>query len=110
MKRNMIFLVTLPVLIPGQLIARPAIANQTEDSSTGLIVVLALGLLILVVLTLWLLKSSYSLTETVENSETNGKVWLTNHLKDLDHHQLDILIKRHSLMSNQPLKDEKPHK
>ena len=105
----MILLITLPALIPGQVIGQPANASQPEDSSTGLFVVLALGLLMLMILTLWLLKNSNRLKETVESTETNEKVWLKNHLKDLDNHQLDILTKRHPLMSNTALKDEKPN-
>lgn len=105
----MIWLIALPALIPGQVTAQPIDANQAGDSSTGLVVVLALCLLILMTLTLWLLKNTYSLKETVEKPETSGKVWLSSHLKDLDNHQLDILIKRHPLMSNPELKDEKPN-
>ena len=105
----MILLIALPALIPGQVIGQPAHANQAENSSTGIIVLLALCLLILMALTLWLLKNSYRLKETLENTEVNGKVWLKSHLKDLDNHQLDILTKRHPLMSNPELKDEKPN-
>lgn len=109
MKRNIIFFIALSFLDPGRVIAQPAIAGQKEDSATDLVAVLAFGLLILVVLTLWLLKNSYRLKETVENSETNGEAWLNRHLRDLDTHQLDILIKRHSLINNPVLKDEKPN-
>jgi hypothetical protein len=109
MKRNIILFIAVSAMIPGQVIGQTANANQSENSSTGLIVLLAFGLLILMVLTLWLLRNSYRLKQTIENTEANGKVWLNNHLKDLDTHQLDILIKRHPLMSNTALKDEKPN-
>lgn len=109
MKRNRILLIALPVLIPGQVIAQAAIAHQPEESSMSLTILIVLCLLILVLLTLWLFKNSSRLEETVESSETNGKVWLNSHLKDLDKHQLDILIKRHQLMSNPSLNDEKPN-
>ncbi|HEY9534529.1 MAG TPA: hypothetical protein VIQ77_08340 [Mucilaginibacter sp.] len=109
MRRNIILLFTLPLLIPGQVMGQPVAAGQTDDSSTGLIVVLVFGLVILVLLTLWLFKNSSRLAETEQNQETNGKIWLESHLKDLDDHQLDILIKRHPLMNNPSLDDAKPN-
>lgn len=109
MRRNIILLFTLPLLIPGQVMGQPVAAGQMDDSSTGLIVVLVFGLVILVLLTLWLFKNSSRLAETEQNQETNGKIWLESHLKDLDDHQLDILIKRHPLMNNPSLDDAKPN-
>ena len=109
MKRNIILLFTLPLLVPGQVMGQPIVADQADDSSTGLIVMLLFGLVILALLTVWLFKNSSRLAETEQNEETNGKTWLDSHLKDLDDHQLDILIKRHPLMKNPSLNDEKPN-
>jgi hypothetical protein len=107
MKRFIIFLSVLPVLISGQVMAETADPIQTmDDSPTAVIVMLAIGLLILLVLTLWLLKNSYHLKEIEEDTDTNGEVWLSNHLNDLNSHQLDLLIKRQSLTRKQALKDE----
>lgn len=110
MKRNIILLIVLTILIPRMVIGQATMANQPDDSSMGLPVLLVFCLLILVVLTLWLFKSSSRLAEVVEDRETNGEVWLKSHLKDLDNHQLDILIKRQPIMRTPSLNDEKPNK
>lgn len=109
MRRNIIFFIALASLIPCQIMAQSTASDPAENSSTGLIVLLTFCLLILVILTLWLLKNSYRLKETVENPGINGEVWLNRHIRDLENHQLDILIKRHPLASNDSLKDEKPN-
>lgn len=82
--------------------------NHTGSNLPWEILIFGLIIVILLVLAIWLLKSSNRLEDTIDDSETNGKKWIKSHLKDLDHHQLDILIKHHSLTVSQPLQDTKP--
>jgi anionic cell wall polymer biosynthesis LytR-Cps2A-Psr (LCP) family protein len=83
---------------------------ESGDSSVGAVIFLTGSLLILVLLVLWLLKSSYHLKETIDDVNTDGKNWLNNHLKDLDSQQVNILIKRQHEVRSGPVKDENQNK
>lgn len=82
--------------------------NQTDNNLPWEILIFGSVIVILLILAIWLLKSSNRLEGTIDHSETSCKTWLRNHLKDLDHHQLDILIRHYSLSVSEPLQDTKP--
>ncbi|GAB2977445.1 hypothetical protein GCM10027049_10710 [Mucilaginibacter puniceus] len=85
----------------GKARAETIVISQTEDSSWGVMLLLAGGLLILVLLALWLLKNSYRLKDTINDVDTDGKNWLNSHLKDLDSQQVNQLINRQQAMRKQ---------
>lgn len=82
--------------------------NQTDNNLPWEILIFGLVIVILLILAIWLLKNSTRLEDTITHSDTNCKTWLKNHLKDLDNHQLDILIKHYSFSVSEPLRDTKP--
>jgi hypothetical protein len=82
--------------------------NQTDNNLPWEILIFGSVIVILLILAIWLLKNSNRLEGTIDHSETSCKTWLKNHLKDLDHHQLDILIRHYSLSDSEPLQDTKP--
>jgi cyanate permease len=108
--KRLVSVVFLLSLMLGKAIAETTVIPQTEDSSWGVVLLLAGSLLILVLLVLWLLKSSYRLKETTSDVNTDGKTWLNNHLKDLNSPQVNILIKRQHRMRNQSVNDENQNK
>lgn len=64
-------------------------------------IILVLSIVILLALVLRLIKNNERLNETVNTAEKDGKQWLDSNLKDLDAHQLEMLIKRsNSLKGN----------
>lgn len=109
MRRLISVILLLLLLVPGKVMAGIAVVPETEDSSWGT-AILTGSLLILVLLVLWLLKSSYRLKETTNDVNTDGKTWLNNHLKDLDSPQVNMLIKRQHTIRNQPVNDENQNK
>lgn len=110
MRRLISVILLLLLLVPGKVMAATAVIPETEDSSWGTAILLTGSLLILVLLVLWLLKSSYRLKETANDVNTDGKTWLNNHLKDLDSPQVNMLIKRQHTSRNQPVNDENQNK
>lgn len=110
MKQSISVILLLSLLMPGKTMAETPVIPQTEDSSWGVVLLLAGSLLILVLLVLWLLKSSYRLKETTNDLNTDGKTWLNNHLKDLNSPQVNILIKRQHTSRNQSVNDENQNK
>lgn len=82
--------------------------NQTDNNLPWEILIFGSVIVILLILAIWLLKSSTRLEDTINHSDTNSKTWLKIHLKDLDHHQLDILIKHYSLNVSNPIQDTNP--
>jgi cytochrome c oxidase cbb3-type subunit 1 len=71
----------LPQFLPGY-----------EQFAYGLL--LALLLVLLVMLALWLYKSSRKLNELTDSPSQEGKDWLVSHLQDLNKEQLERLLKR----------------
>lgn len=104
--KRFISVILLLSLMFVKAMAETSVISETEDSSWGIAISLIGSLLILVLLVLWLLKSSYRLKQTINNVNTDGKNWLNTHLKDLDSQQVNILIKRQHWMRNQPVNDE----
>jgi hypothetical protein len=96
----------IPVLIYAQAKVPESVVKETESHWSGINLLLAAAILILLLLALWLLKSSTRLENTVDNTETSGGNWLKNHLNELDINQLEILIKLKSFANRQQLKNE----
>lgn len=105
---SVILLLSLSTL--GKAMAEAPVIHQTENSSWGVVLLLAGSLLILVLLALWLLKNSSRLKATTNDVDTDGKNWLNRHLKDLNSQQVNILIKRQRAVRNQPLNGENQNK
>jgi hypothetical protein len=110
MRQFISVILLLSLLMPGKAMAETPVIPQTEDSSWGVVLLLAGSLLILVLLVLWLLKNSCRLKETTCDVDTDGKNWLNRHLKDLDSQQVNLLIKRQHGMRNQLVNGENQNK
>jgi len=104
--KRFISVILLLALMSVKTMAETSVISQKEDSSWGIAILLIGSLSILVLLVLWLLKSSYRLKQTINNVNPDGKNWLNTHLKDLDSQQVNILIKRQHWMRNRPVNDE----
>ena len=98
MKKSLFLLGTL-FMLSKAVLARGGASGASPDlpgsasSSVPLILIFIL-LAIFIGLAAWLFGSSDRLEKLSEHVDDDGHSWLTRHLKDLDKHQLDILIKR----------------
>lgn len=106
MKRFINVILLLFLSVPLKTMAATIVIPETGDSSGWAVIFLTASLLILVVLVVWLLKSSYRLKEIINDVNTDGKNWLNSHLKDLDRQQVNILINRQHEVRNQPVNDK----
>lgn len=72
------------------------IIKPPSADSFGLEIILVFSIVILFDLVLRLIKNIKKLNETINTVEKDGKQWLDSNLKDLDAHQLEMLIKRNN--------------
>lgn len=98
MKQFISVIILLWLTMPGKAMAETSVVSQPEDSSWGLAILIAGSLVILILLVLWLFENSCRLKESTNDVDTDGKNWVTSHLKDLDSQQVNLLIKRQHAM------------
>lgn len=75
-------------------IAQESNIIKPPSTDSFLLGILIVSIAILFALVLKLIKNNEKLNETINTVEKDGKQWLDSNLKDLDAHQLEMLIKR----------------
>lgn len=94
--KRFIFLIALLIisLSSQKATAQENIIKPASGDSIALGVLLIICITILLVLVIRLIKNGKKLDDAADTPEKDGKQWLTGNLKDLDAHQIEILIKR----------------
>jgi hypothetical protein len=94
-----VFLLTTAFNLPS---ATAQENNTLKPPSTDfyLLGIILISIAILFALVLKLLKNNKKLNESIDTVEKDGKQWLDSNLKDLDAHQLEILIRRSNSKEN----------
>ncbi len=97
----LVFLLTAAFSLQRAMAQENNIIKPPSADSFFLGIILLVFIAILLALVLRLIKNSEKLNETINTVEKDGKKWLESNLKDLDAHQLEMLIKRsNSLKGN----------